>query len=97
MVTDWSRLLSERAQPWALSVLGMVTGPILLAGWREEPARGIGFLFGFYVAMVASLATLIIAFSSARRLGPRVARTLVGLSALALFGFGILQLARGLF
>ena len=76
---------------------GMVTGPILLAGWREEPARGIVFLFGFYVAMVASLATLIIAFSSARRLGPRVTRTLVGLSALALFGFGILQLARGLF
>jgi len=82
---------------------GMVTGPILLQGWREAPIqgwreapiRGVGFLLGFYAAMIASLVVLIVAFSSARRLGPRVIRVLVGLSALALLAFGLLQLAQG--
>src|SRR5512139_193440 len=27
----------------------LVTGPILLRGWREAPSHGIGFLSGFYV------------------------------------------------
>lgn len=76
---------------------GLITGPILLAGWREAPVRGIGFLVGFYAAMVASLVVLIVVFSTARRLGPRVNRALVGVSALALASFGMVQIARGVF
>lgn len=76
---------------------GLVTGPILLEGWRQAPVRGVGFLAGFYGAMVASLVALIVLFSTARRLGPRVTRALVGVSALALAGFGFLQLYRGVF
>ena len=30
-------------------------GPILLAGWRQVPANGIGFLVGFYGAMGGTL------------------------------------------
>jgi threonine/homoserine/homoserine lactone efflux protein len=75
---------------------GLVTGPLLFAGWCEAPARGLAFLAGFYGAMIASLVALIVVFSTARRLGPIVTRALVGLSALALLGFGILQLVRGI-
>jgi len=74
----------------------LVTGPILLEGWREAPALGIGFLAGFYVAMIASLATLILLFGLACHLGPKVNRILLGLSAIALTGFGLYQLWRGI-
>jgi threonine/homoserine/homoserine lactone efflux protein len=74
----------------------LVTGPILLEGWRETPANGIGFLSGFYAAMIASLAVLILIFGLAKHLGPRVNRILVGVSAIALTGFGLYQLTRGI-
>jgi threonine/homoserine/homoserine lactone efflux protein len=74
----------------------LVTGPILLEGWREIPALGIGFLTGFYSAMVASLAVLILLFGLAKRLGPKVNHILLGLSTIALFGFGLYQLWRGI-
>ena len=70
----------------------LVTGPILLAGWREAPAHGIGFLAGFYGALVASLAGLILVFGTARQFGPKVTRALLGVAAVVLVGFGLYQL-----
>jgi threonine/homoserine/homoserine lactone efflux protein len=75
---------------------GLVTGPILLAGWRQTPALGLGFLIAFYVTMVASLAAIIVVFGLARKLGPRLTHALLGISAIALLGFGLYQLALGL-
>lgn len=75
---------------------GLITGPVLLEGWRRAPAHGIGFLGGFYVAMVSTLAGLIVLFSTARRLGPGVNRALVGISALALAAFGAVQIVKGM-
>lgn len=74
----------------------LVTGPILLEGWRKAPALGIGFLAGFYAAMVASMVGLILLFGLARHLGPKVNHVLLGLSAIALAGFGLYQLYRGI-
>jgi threonine/homoserine/homoserine lactone efflux protein len=74
----------------------LVTGPILLAGWREAPANGVGFLVGFYVAIVASLAGIILLFGTARQLGPRVTRALLGISVIALVCFGLYQLWLGI-
>ncbi len=75
---------------------GLVTGPILLSAWRESPARAAGFLVGFYGAMVMSLGGLIVLFSTARRLGPRVTRAMVGISAVTLACFGVYQVWQGL-
>jgi threonine/homoserine/homoserine lactone efflux protein len=72
---------------WAL-----VAGPILLAAWKESPAMGVSFLFSFYGAIVATLAALILLFSSAKKLGARVNHLLLGLSVIALVFFGIRQL-----
>ncbi|MBL7183294.1 MAG: LysE family transporter [Anaerolineae bacterium] len=73
----------------------LVTGPILLAGWREAPANGIGFLVGFYVAMILSLAGIIVLFGTARHLGPKVNRALLGMSVITLACFGLYQLWLG--
>lgn len=73
----------------------LVTGPILLAGWRETPIYGMAFLAGFYLTMIASLLVVILVFGTARRLGPRVNHALLGVSAVALFCFGLVQLWLG--
>jgi threonine/homoserine/homoserine lactone efflux protein len=74
----------------------LVTGPILLAGWRQAPVNGVGFLVSFYATIVLSLIAIIVVFGTARRFGPKFNRVLVGVSALALVGFGIYQLWLGL-
>jgi threonine/homoserine/homoserine lactone efflux protein len=74
----------------------LVTGPILLAGWRQAPINGVGFLISFYAAIVFTLIAIIVVFGTARRFGPRVNRVLLGVSAIALVGFGMYQLWLGL-
>lgn len=74
----------------------LVTGPILLRGWRETPLNGIGFLAGFYIVLVLSFMAIILAFGTAQRFGPRVNRMLLGVSTVALFCFGVYQLWLGM-
>ena len=70
-------------------------GPLLLQAWRDAPACGIALLAGFYGVLVAGLAGLIALFGMAAGLGRRVSRGLLGLSALALAGFGAYLLWSG--
>ena len=74
----------------------LITGPILLKGWREAPVNGIGFLSGFYVTLIMSLVAIIMVFGIAARLGPKVNRALLGISAIVLFFFGVYQLWLGM-
>ena len=74
----------------------LVTGPILLMGWREMPANGVGFLTGFYLSILLSLSAIIIVFGTTRQLGPKVNRALIGISVIALFCFSMYQLWRGI-
>lgn len=87
--------LTNLLAPGAYIFWTVVTGPILIRGWREDPLYGAGFLLGFYGAMISSLCATIIVFGSARQLGPRVNHILLGLSAIALFFFGLYQLWLG--
>lgn len=73
----------------------LVTGPILLTGWREAPANGLGFLVSFYATIVLSLGGIIFMFGTARQLGPKVNRALLGVSAITLVCFGLYQLWLG--
>ena len=38
----------------------VISGPILLSGWRESPGLGVSFLIGFYGVFILSLSALII-------------------------------------
>ena len=74
----------------------LVTGPILLTAWRETPANGVGFISGFFVSLIFSLSVIVLVFGTAKQFGPKVNRALLGVSAIALFCFGLYQLWRGL-
>ncbi|NWG35811.1 MAG: LysE family transporter [Chloroflexi bacterium] len=92
----WRAALVNALSPGPYLFWSLVTGPILMRGWRETPMHGIGFLAGFYVTFLASLAAIVLVFGLARELGPRINRALIGASAIALFGFGLYQLWMGL-
>ena len=75
----------------------LVTGPILLAGWRQAPVNGIGMLAGFYGTMIASCSVIIMIFSVAKRLGDKLTHRLQLFSALALGGFGLYHIILGIY
>lgn len=75
----------------------LVLGPILLTSWRARPLYGVGFLAGFYSAVIATLLAIIIVFGTAQKLGPRITRALLGVSVIALLLFGLYQLWHGIF
>ncbi len=70
----------------------LILGPLLLKGWRETPAHGVALLAGFYGTMVTSMLGFIVLVGTARGLGPRANRNLIGASALALAALGVWQL-----
>ncbi|MBN1279114.1 MAG: LysE family transporter [Chlorobium sp.] len=70
----------------------LVTGPLLLSGWKVTPLHGIGLLAGFYVTIMVTLAGFIMLLSGSGKLGPRANRFLLGISGLALAAFGIFQI-----
>ncbi|MBN1312417.1 MAG: LysE family transporter [Anaerolineae bacterium] len=74
----------------------LVTGPILLTGWREAPVNGLSLLFGFYLTMVVSLVGLVVLCAGAGKLGSKINRGLLGLSGFALAGFGLYQIGSGI-
>jgi threonine/homoserine/homoserine lactone efflux protein len=67
----------------------LVMGPLLLKGWRDAPANGITLLVGFYTTMIIVTLGIMLLFSFAKNLGPRVSRILVGISSIALAFFGV--------
>jgi len=74
----------------------LIMGPLFLEGWRAAPVNGIVLLVAFYGTMILCLTGIILLFSFARKLGPRVNRISLGLSALALACFGIYQFWLGI-
>lgn len=70
----------------------LIMGPLFLQGWKVAPVNGIALIFGFYLTMVITLVGIIFLFSFARKLGPKVGKILLGLSAIVLVAFGIYQL-----
>jgi threonine/homoserine/homoserine lactone efflux protein len=92
----WKAAMMNMLSPGPYMFWSLVTGPLFLAGWRESPKYGLGLLFGFYGTMMVTLAGIVVLFATAKRLGPRVTRALLGVSSIALGGFGCYQLWLGL-
>lgn len=74
----------------------LIMGPLFLEGWKAAPVNGIAMIVGFYVTMIVTLAGIIFLFGYARKLGPRVSKILLGLSAILLAAFGVYQLWLGI-
>jgi len=75
----------------------LVSGPILVAAWREDPLDAVGFLMAFYIILIGGLLGIMALFGAARNMGEKVSRGLLGFSVLALLGFGLFQLWRAAF
>ena len=73
----------------------LITGPILLRGWRASPAIGLSFLLGFYLRFIPVLMLIIILFGTMQNFGQKASRSLLGVSVLALFCFGLYQIWLG--
>jgi hypothetical protein len=69
-----------------------MAGPIVLEAWQLSPAYGGTYLLGFYTALIGGLGVFILMLGTARQLGARFTRTLLGVSALILLFFGLYQL-----
>ncbi len=93
--TVWQAIVTNLLSPGPYIFWSMLAGPVLVRGWQEDPAYGLIFLFGFYLAMIGGSALLVVVFGAARQLGPRLNRALIGLAGLALIGFGLYQLWQG--
>ena len=74
----------------------LVMGPLLLGAWRTSPAQGVGLLAGFYTTMILVTVGLMILFSEARRLGPRVTRGLLLAASAVLALLGVFMLGSGM-
>lgn len=92
----WKAVLMNMLSPGPYIFWSLVTGPILIRGWRESPLYGVSFMLAFYLSMISSLCAIIFLFGSAKRLGPKVNHSLLGISAIALFCFGLYQLWVGI-
>jgi threonine/homoserine/homoserine lactone efflux protein len=90
----WRAALMNILNPNPYIFWSLVTGPILLRGWRETPLNGLGFLLGFYAALVGINMAVIVISGAARQSGAGFRRGALGLSALALGAFGLVQLWR---
>jgi threonine/homoserine/homoserine lactone efflux protein len=92
----WRGMLMNALSPGPYTFWTLVNGPLLLSALRISWAHGGAFLLGFYGAMITGLVGIAALFHQARRLGPRVVRTLSLASILILVVFGGVLLKRGL-
>jgi threonine/homoserine/homoserine lactone efflux protein len=73
----------------------LITGPILVAGWKQNPAYAVGLLAAFYLVMILFNAGLIVLVSAARNLHAKMRQGFILLSAVGLAFFGVYQLWMG--
>ncbi|MGE5351584.1 MAG: LysE family translocator [Acidobacteriota bacterium] len=73
----------------------LIMGPLLIKGWHESPSYGLALLVSFYTTIIIVMGVIIVVFAAARNLGPRLNKILIGISAIALLGFGLFELYSG--
>ena len=93
----WRGVIANFLTPGPYLFWTLVNGPILLAAMRQSITLASAFLLGFYGIMVAGLLGTAYVISQARRLGPRVVRSLLLLSCIILVIFAGILITQGIF
>jgi threonine/homoserine/homoserine lactone efflux protein len=93
--TFFKGVLVNLLNPNAYLGWAFVMGPLVAGAWRQAPVNSLVVIAAFYVTMISANIVILALFARARAVGPRVARTLVGLSAVALGAFGLYQIWNG--
>jgi threonine/homoserine/homoserine lactone efflux protein len=74
----------------------LVMGPMMIKGWSESPKNGIALITGFYSSMIIYSSIMVMLFSAAGNMGPRVNRISLFFSVIAFILFGFYQLWAGI-
>ena len=75
----------------------LVIGPLIVSTWRENHSNALSIVLAFYFAMIGLNFAVVLLFGQAARFGNQVRKAMLGLSVLALAGFGAYQLWQGIF
>ena len=79
--------------PWLF--WSLINGPNLLRAWSVSPWWGAAYLMAFYGAFILTNIGLILLFASMGKMGERVRRGLLLISAVVLAGFAVYQGLQG--
>jgi hypothetical protein len=80
--------------PWLF--WSLINGPNLLQAWEIAPWWGILYISSFYGVFILTNIALIVLFSSMRKMGEKVRRVLLLLSAILLVGFAVYSFLQGI-
>ena len=75
----------------------LVMGPLVIGAWRHNPSEAMLIILSFYIAMIGLNFAVVLIFGQAARFGNQIRKAMLGLSVLALGGFGVYQLWQGIF
>ncbi len=93
--TFFKAVLVNLLNPNAYLGTALIMGPLVARAWHQSPLNSLAVIATFYGIMIVVLITILAIFARARSIGPRLARALVSLSALALGLFGLYQIWSG--
>lgn len=89
-------ILMNLLSPGPYAFWTLVCGPILLDALKNSIIAGMTFLVGFYTVFIGGMLGIVALFHLARRLGPKVVRTLTLVSILILVVFGVVLIWQGI-
>jgi len=99
-ISGWGTLLKATLMnilgpgPWLF--WSLINGPNLLQAWEIAPWWGILYISSFYGVFILTNIALIVLFSSMRKMGEKVRRVLLLLSAILLVGFAVYSFLQGI-
>jgi threonine/homoserine/homoserine lactone efflux protein len=90
--TLFRAVLVNLLNPYPYLSWSLVMGPLLVTAWHDSAGSAISLLAGFYAAVLLTLAGILLLLGGSGKLSPRISRTLLGVSGLALAVFGCYQI-----
>lgn len=73
----------------------LVLGPLIVTTWRENPLDAVSIVLALFFAMIGLNIAVVLLFGQAARFGNQMRRAMLGLSVLALAGFGLFPVVAG--
>ena len=88
----WQAAVMNLLNPNPYIFWGTVGAVVFFDGWNQSPAVGTAFLAGMYTMLISGLAIVTVTFGMIGAFNATTSRLLSVTSAVALAGFGLLQL-----
>ena len=94
-LTFFNAVLVNLLNPGPYIGWSLILGPLVLEAWSVAPKIGIMLIICFYSTMIITMIGIIMLFAFAKELVPKISKSIIGISSIGLFAFGIYQLYKG--